>query len=199
MNQDFLAALKKRRTYYAIGSDRIVPDARIQEIVSDAILHTPSAFNSQSARVVLLFGAQHERLWDITKENLRKMVPAESFPQTEERINGFRSGYGSVLFYEDQTVVGNLQQQFATYKDKFPEWSNHSSGMLQFVVWTALELEGLGASLQHYNPIIDNEVKQAWSIPSSWLMIAQMPFGKPLAEPGQKEFQPIEERLKVFK
>ncbi|MBW7458572.1 nitroreductase family protein [Paenibacillus sepulcri] len=199
MSQDFLTALKKRRTYYAIGSDRIVSDGRIQEIVSDAILHTPSAFNSQSARVVLLFGAQHERLWDITKETLRKMVPAESFPQTEKRINGFRSGYGSVLFYEDQTVVGNLQQQFATYKDKFPEWSNHSSGMLQFVVWTALELEGLGASLQHYNPIINDEVKQAWNIPSSWLMIAQMPFGKPLAEPGQKEFQPIEERLKVFK
>lgn len=26
--------------------------------------------------------------------------------------------------------------------------------MIQFAVWTALETEGLGASLQHYNPII---------------------------------------------
>ena len=30
--------------------------------------------------------------------------------------------------------------------------------MLQLVVWTALEAEGLGATLQHYNPLIDDEV-----------------------------------------
>ena len=30
----------------------------------------------------------------------------------------------------------------------FPAWSLHQSGMLQYIVWTALEKEGLGASLQ---------------------------------------------------
>lgn len=36
--------------------------------------------------------------------------------------------------------------------------------MHQLVVWTALETEGLGATLQHYNPIIDDEVKNEWNI-----------------------------------
>lgn len=71
--------------------------------------------------------------------------------------------------------------------------------MLQLVVWTALENEGLGASLQHYNPIIDEEVKKQWNIPESWKLIAQMPFGKPASEPKEKQFQPLEERVKVFK
>lgn len=39
--------------------------------------------------------------------------------------------------------------------------------MIQFAVWTALETEGLGASLQHYNPIIGAEVAKAFEIPSS--------------------------------
>jgi len=64
---------------------------------------------------------------------------------------------------------------------------------------TALELEGLGATLQHYNPLIDDEVKAAWHIPSSWKLIAQMPFGNPVSPAGEKEFQPLSERVKVFK
>lgn len=71
--------------------------------------------------------------------------------------------------------------------------------MLQYVIWTALEIEGLGANLQHYNPIIDDEVKQEWNVPSNWKLIAQMPFGKKVAEAGDKDFMPLEERIKVFK
>ncbi|MNJ66145.1 hypothetical protein D3C77_621970 [compost metagenome] len=71
--------------------------------------------------------------------------------------------------------------------------------MLQFVVWTALANEGVGASLQHYNPLIDEKVQQEWNIPASWKLIAQMPFGKPVAEPGDKQFNPLDSRLKVFK
>jgi len=29
--------------------------------------------------------------------------------------------------------------------------------------------------------------------------IAQLPFGKPTVIPGEKEFKPLEERVKVFK
>lgn len=112
---------------------------------------------------------------------------------------GFRSGYGTILFFEDDAVIKSLQEQFELYKDNFPIWSQQSSGMLQFAIWTALELEGLGASLQHYNPLIDEAVKAEWNIPESWRLIAQMPFGNPTAEPGEKDFQPIEERVKVFK
>jgi predicted oxidoreductase (fatty acid repression mutant protein) len=200
MEKSFMDAVKGRRTYYALGKEQVVGNDRIVDIVNEAVKYVPSAFNSQSARVLVLFGEHHDRLWDIAKAELKKIVPAEGFPATEEKINGaFRSGYGTILYFEDMNVVEGLQQQFPAYKDNFPVWSNHSSGMLQFTIWTSLEMAGLGASLQHYNPVIDGAVKAEWGIPDNWKLIAQMPFGKPLAQPGPRDFSPIEERVKVYK
>ena len=199
MESHFFDAVRNRRTYYSISNETIVPYERIREIVNEAVKHTPSSFNSQSARVVLLLGKHHERLWDIVKAELKKIVPAEKFKATEDKIDGaFRSGYGTVLYFEDMDVIGGLQERFPSYRDNFPVWSNHSAGMLQFVVWTALELEGLGASLQHYNPVIDDAVKAEWGIPASWKLLAQMPFGKAIRHQGEKEFKPLEERVRVF-
>lgn len=199
MSKDFYSAVQDRRSIYGISKDPVVSDERITEIVSYAVKHVPSAFNSQSGRSVLLLGEHHNKLWDITEEALRKRVPEEKFADTEKKINSFRSGYGTVLFFEDQSIVEELQERFPAYKDNFPLWSLQSSGMLQYVVWTSLELEGFGASLQHYNPLIDDEVKKEWSIPAKWKLLSQMVFGKPTAPSGDKEFKPLEERVKVFK
>lgn len=196
---EFLKSVKNRRSVYAISKESVISDERIEEIVKEAVLHTPSSFNSQSARVVVLYDKHHDKLWDITKETLRKIVPADSFASTEEKLQMFKNGHGTVLFYEDQAVIGGLQEQFALYADNFPIWAEQSNGMLQFVVWTALSEAGLGATLQHYNPLIDEAVSEEWGIPSNWKLIGQMPFGKPVAEPGDKAFEPIENRMKVFK
>lgn len=196
---DFWNAVKTRRSIYAIGKDLPIAEDRVEEIVKNAVLYSPSSFNSQSARTVVLFGEQHDRLWDLTKETLRKVVPADSFGPTEEKMASFRSGRGTVLFFEDKTVIEGLQKQFALYADNFPVWAEQSNGILQYVVWTALADEGVGASLQHYNPLIDDEVRKEWGVPETWKLIAQMPFGKIEAPAGDKEFAPIDSRMKVFK
>jgi predicted oxidoreductase (fatty acid repression mutant protein) len=199
MSKDFFAAVAHRRTFYGISKESSVSDERIQEVIEQAVLNTPSAFNSQTSRVVLLLKEHHDQLWDITKEALRKIVPVDQFPASEQRIDSFRKGYGTVLFFEDNAVVEHLQKEFETYKDNFPVWSNQTNAMHQLVIWTGLEIEGLGASLQHYNELIEEDVKKAWELPSNWKLIAQMPFGKPVAEPGEKQFQPLESRIKIFK
>lgn len=196
--KNFMEAIVNRRSIYAIGKQTTISDEEIKKIIEQAIKYVPSAFNSQSQRVVILLGAHHDKLWDITKETLRKIVPEEAFASTEEKISSFRNGYGTVLYFEDQSVVEGLQKQFELYKDNFPIWSLQANGMLQFTVWTALEVAGLGATLQHYNPLIDEEVKAQWKLPDSWKLLGQMPFGKPLAPAGEKEFAPMESRLKVF-
>ncbi|MDF2535284.1 MAG: hypothetical protein K0R18_1443, partial [Bacillales bacterium] len=112
--------------------------------------------------------------------------------------DSFAAGYGTILFFEDQAIIKGLQDQFTLYKDNFPIWAQQSNGMLQFVTWTALEEEGLGASLQHYNPLINKEVKKTWSIPDSWDLIAQMPFGSVATQPGEKDFAPLDQRVKFF-
>lgn len=198
MSKNFYEALKERRSIYAISNESGVSNERIQEVINEAVLHTPSAFNSQSARVVVLFGENHNKLWDITEASLKKIVPEENFAPTKEKIDSFRNGYASVLFFEDQNVVKNLQEQFSLYKDNFPVWSQQSSGMLQYVIWTSLAVEGLGASLQHYNELIEEAVAKEWNIPSGWKLVAQMPFGKPVAGAGEKEFLPLDERVKTY-
>ena len=199
MSKDFYSAVKDRRSYYGISKESPVSDTRIQEIINNAVLHAPTAFNSQSGRVIVLLGEHHNKLWDITKGELRKIVPPENFASTESKIDSFRNGYGTVLFFEDQSVVESLQRQFELYKDNFPVWSLEGSGILQYIVWTSLEIEGFGASLQHYNPIIDSEVIREWNVPANWKLLAEMPFGKPIASPDEKQFQPLDFRIKFLK
>lgn len=196
----FWEAVKARRSIYAIGNEKTVPETRIEEIVCEALLHTPSPFNSQSTRLVILFGEEHKKLWKITLAALEKLVSPKQFEQTAKKINDcFASGYGTILFFEEKKIVENLCNSFPSYADRFPFWSHHTNAMHQFVIWTALEAEGLGASLQHYNPLIDDAVRNEWGLPESWQLIAQMPFGKVLAPAGDKEFGDIDERLKIFR
>lgn len=199
MLKNFQQAVEERRSCYGISNDKLVSDQELTEMVEHAVKHTPSAFNSQTARVVLLLGDHHTKLWDITMEALRKVVPKEDFAPTEEKINSFSAGYGTVLFFEDTKIVESLQEDFALYKDNFPIWSKEASGMHQFNIWTSLNLLGYGATLQHYTELIEDQVKKEWDLPDHWEMRAQMPFGKPTIEPGDKEFSSLEDRVKVFK
>ncbi len=100
---------------------------------------------------------------------------------------------------EDSEIVETLQKKYPLYQDNFPLWSMQSGGMLQFIVWTALENMGLGASLQHYNPLIDAETAKMFNLPVSWKLMAEMPFGAIAAQPDEKAFLPLEDRVKVFK
>jgi predicted oxidoreductase (fatty acid repression mutant protein) len=200
MERDFKDALENRRSYYAITNSSPVPDKELENILIFATNNIPSAFNSQSSRMVLLLGEQHKTLWNIVKETLKKLVPEEVFGKTEQKIDkSFASGYGTVLFFEDSAVVEQLAANNPSYRDRFAAWSEQTSGMHQLAVWTMLEDTGFGASLQHYNPLIDETVRETWNLPANWRLIAQMPFGEPLELPGKKEQKPMEERVKVFK
>lgn len=78
-----------------------ISEDEIIEIVKSAVKNVPSAFNSQSHRAIVLFGDQNQKLWDLTMEELRKIVPGDSFSSTEEKINGFKNSFGSVVFFEE--------------------------------------------------------------------------------------------------
>lgn len=104
-----------------------------------------------------------------------------------------------MLFYEAPEPIRQLQTQFPQYADKFPQWSEHTSAMHQYALWTAFEAEGMGCSLQHYNPLPDQQASDIWNVPLEWSLKAQLVFGEP-AEGAreslpEKQFQPVEERL----
>lgn len=194
----FLNQIKQRRTIYAIGKDVSLEQAKIEEIIKEAIKHSPSSFNSQSSRAVILFGESHVKFWTIVLETLRKIVPEAAFEGTSAKINSFIAGAGTVLFYEDMSVIKNLQEQFALYADNFPVWAEHSTGIAQFATWTALSEAGIGASLQHYNPIVDDEVAEVFGVPAGWKLRAQLVFGSVEAPAGEKTFIDDAVRFKTF-
>ena len=200
MKRTFEDALEGRRSYYNISSESPVADYEIVHVLHQVVKHVPSAFNSQTTRLVLLLGEEHTKFWNIVKNTLKKIVPDDVFVKTESKINrSFASGYGTVLFWEDTEVVNKFMTTYPLYAENFKTWSQQTSGMHQFTVWTMLENLGFGASLQHYNPLVDEEVKHVWHLPKEWTLVAQMPFGMPTASPEEKTYKPLEERVKVFK
>lgn len=200
MKRTFEEAMAHRRSYYYIGNDSPVLDEEIVHIIREAVKHVPSAFNSQSTRIVLLLEDEHKKLWNIVKETLKQRVSTGAYAAAEAKIDGsFACGYGTVLYFEDTAAVRKLQEGFPLYKESFPVWSQHASAMHQFAIWTMLEDLGLGASLQHYNPLIDEEVRRAWNLPETWMLVAEMPFGIPTGKPGAKETDDLDKRIKIFR
>ncbi|KAF2265048.1 nitroreductase family protein [Lojkania enalia] len=198
MTKSILDAIKTRRTIYSLNKEMPISDKQIVELTKQAVLHVPSAFNSQSTRLVVLLNADHEKFWNYVLEILKPMVPDDQWGQTEGKVKSFQAGYGTILFLEDPEPVEALRKAFPLYAHHFGDWSDHSNAMHQYALWLALEAEGAGASLQHYNPIIDRKAAEEWNIPVDWKLRAQMVFGGKAAEAGEKQFKPVEgERLFV--
>ncbi|KAJ6000212.1 Nitroreductase family protein [Penicillium waksmanii] len=199
-----LELVKGRRTYYGLKGESPISDDAIERIVQDSVLHVPSSFNTQTSRVVLLLKEEHKKVWDIAIKAIEGLVaaghiPKESFESsTKPKLESFRAAYGTVLFFVDYESLAPIKEKFAIYADKFDPFALESNAMSQYFVWLALESEGFGANLQHYSPLIDEQVAKTWDLPASWKLDAQLVFGTPTSEPGEKAFEPIENRFKVF-
>ncbi len=199
MAHPFIESIVKRRTQYALGKDLPLPRAEVVQLIQDAVRHSPSSYNSQSARAVILFGAHSEKFWGFVYEALRARTAPDAFTRTASRLRSFQAAAGTILFFEDEETIRGLQQKNPAIADLFTTFAEHSSGMAQYAVWTALANAGIGASLQHYyQPLVDEQVAATWQVPASWKIRAQMPFGSNEAPPAAKTFIEDAVRFKVF-
>ena len=187
-----IESLKARRSYYDLHRDLPVSADAIVERIDRLTELVPDAFNMKSSRVAVALGPEQDRLWDTICNAFEGKVP-------REKIDSFKAGAGTVLYFYDEAVVRQLQEQFPLYADNFPGWALQSSGMLQLSVWSGLRELGVGASLQHYNPVIDEAVRRLFDLPDSWRLIAQMPFGGIGSEPDAKPAEAdIRRRVRVL-
>ncbi|MBR5557146.1 MAG: nitroreductase family protein [Acinetobacter sp.] len=194
----FVDHLKKRRSIEVLGKKVNFSQAYIAELIQEAVRSCPSALNSQSSRIVVLFGDSHEDFWQIVKDVQRKLIAAHVFESTEMKIYQYRAGFGTILFYEDQQTIRQLQKKVPFNSDEFPVWSEQTSGMAQYAVWTALADLDIGACLKHYNPSIDLAIAQHFSIKDSWLLRAQLVFGSIEQAATIKDEPEDSERFKIF-
>ncbi|KAJ7717364.1 Nitroreductase-like protein [Mycena maculata] len=202
MSGAYLSALAVRRTNRTITPKSSIPDEKLEAIVKACVLHSPTPFNIQSSRAVLVTGAANARLWKLVADSLETAFEGDMRTTALARVAAYSAGYGSVLFFEDQKVIDEITEKMPFFTKHFPVWSTNATGMLQHAVWTAFSLEGLGASLQHngaYSDELVAEILKTFSLPSTWTSTAIMPFGDPAAPPTEKDFGAIEDRVKIFK
>lgn len=194
-----LDCFRQRRSIYALKAESPLTEDEVRRLVADTLSTLPSAFNSQPVRAALLFGEAHARLWQITREALLPLIPEGNRGPTEEKVARFAKAYGTILWYCDDAATEDLVSRFPTYAANFPAWAEQANGIAQFAVWCALRERGLGANLQHYNPLIDAKVAEAFPVAPKWRLMAQMPFGAIEAIDPPLPRLPETEVLKVFR
>ena len=119
-------------------------------------------------------------------------------PLRRRRIKSQRSGQGSERYCTETATVRELEQDFPLYAANFADWAEQGIGGAQQAVWEVLAENDIGASLQHYNPLIDDAIRKQFDLPESWRLRAEMPFGSIEAPAGDKEFMEDDVRFRVF-
>ena len=133
-SKSLLDAMQERRTIYALSPSN--PPAsidRVKEIITHVIKHTPSPYNYQSARAIILSGEQHTKYWQAVYDGVSPAVPKELWDgMLEGFIRAFRdTATGTVMWFEDEESVNQLKKDHAAAGAFAASWSDQSSGMHQ--------------------------------------------------------------------
>ena len=190
--------LKTRRSIYILNDQLPVSQAIVAGRIKEAISLSPTAFMMQDIHAVILTGDNHKKLWDkIVYNTLQKIVPAEAFKRTEIKLNTFSQATGTILLLRDLEAVEQMRKEYATYADEMDNWSWQDLGIAMVNIWSSLAEINVGANIQHYNPLIDDEVKATWNIPANYQLVGQMVYGGIVSRPGDKERKSGDELVRV--
>ena len=190
---EFLDAVAARYSAYSLDDGIEEAGVSFDDVVETVRRIAPavlSSYNSQTCRLIVLGGDDHRAFWSIVADVLRaKVDDEERFARTEAKLKGFSDAAGTILFYEDDAGTEALIEKHPSYKDAFPVWAEHGDAMMQYAVWTGLYDMGLAANIQHYNPIIDDRVGEAFGVPEGLRLVCQMVSGRPTGD------RPVKRRL----
>jgi uncharacterized protein len=170
----FVEAFKFRRSYYALQKASTLNDDQIEKLITELIIASPTSFNCQNTRVVLLLRSEHDFLWNnIVSNALKPYVSgnAQAEAHTSARLASFVNSHGTILFFNDPSASAPISANTPAYSNQVPQWDEQSGGMLQVAIWVALEAEGMGCNLQHYNPIIVGWISSTYHNMSDNLLI----------------------------
>lgn len=192
-------SLSRRRSVYKLNSHLPISENCFMETVEACVEHCPTPFNVQSARVAVLFGKSHKLFWQSVWEALQAVIGSKQIETTKKKIDGFANAAGTILFFEETKVLMALKKQFPQYAHNMKIWTQQANGMLQYMIWQGLSENEVGASLQHYNELVEKSVNKMFDLPKTWELVAQMPFGAIESEPTAKTFLPLDERVRMLK
>ena len=194
----FLDLLEKRRSIYTIGTNSDYTKEEITDRIRDVMKQVPTAFNSQTTRVVVLFDEAKDKFWDHIYDVQKDVLEGDVWEMMSGTITGSKNGIGTVLFFEDIDAVKQMPAQGI----RGEAYKQNNNANAQYAVWLALTEMDLGATLQHFNvgyeQGFDRGTKEMFDLPDSYEMLAQMPFGSIEQEAGEKDHIDPDEQVKVF-
>lgn len=195
---EFKNVIKNRRSIYALGNNS---DYSIDEIVAtirETQKDVPSAFNSQTSRLVVLHGDANTKFWNLILDVQKDVLDQATWDFMSPIMEGAKNGIGTVLFFEDRDAVATMPTQ----GQRTEAYKQNNSANSQYAAWLALADMNLGGSLQHFNvgyeQGFDKAVRELFDLPESYELIAQMPFGSIEQEAGDKEYIDSEVQVQVF-
>ena len=137
---------ERRRSLYDLSADLPITTEELHGLLRDILRTTPSGFNSQTARLVLLSGAEHRQAWDVIQRCVQPLTEPAAFEKTVAKMDGFRRAAGTILFFEDGEILRDLEQRFPKFANNVPLFSAHTSAMHQYAAWTQLAALNIGAN-----------------------------------------------------
>lgn len=194
----FVDLVEKRRSIYALGTDSQYSKKEIADRIREVVKQVPTAFNSQTTRVVVLFDEANNRFWDHIYDVQKGVLEGETWDMMSGIMTGAKNGIGTVLFFEDKDAVNEMPAKGIRQE----AYKQNNNANAQYAVWLALAEMDLGASLQHFNvgyeQGFDKGTKEMFNLPESYEMLAQMPFGSVEQAVGEKEHINADVQVKVF-
>lgn len=193
-----LDLVETRRTQYAIGNNTDLSNEEIAERLTEIVKDVPTAFNSQTSRIAIVFGEDNVKLWDHILDVQKDVLQGEMWDMMSGVMEGAKNGVGTVLFFEDLDAV----EQMPVNGDRGEAYKQNNNANTQYATWLGLTELGLGGSLQHFNvgyeQGFDKSVKELLDLPERWELQAQLPFGSIEGENGEKEYIADNERVRII-
>lgn len=190
--------VKNRRSQYAIGNNTDLTNEEIAERITQIVRDVPTASNSQTTRIAIVFGEENVKLWDHILDVQKDVMPEEMWGMMSGVMEGAKGGVGTIIFFEDLDAV----EKMPTSPARVEVYKQNNNANAQYATWLALTDLGLGGSLQHmnvgYEQGFDKSVKELLGLPERWEMQAQMPFGSIEGENEPKEYIADSERVVVI-
>lgn len=178
---DFIALLSRRRSIRRLRGGTLSDETlhRLRE----AVVRTPSAFGITPWHVVII----HERrdaFWQEVEAGFREGLDGDRRQRYLDRLDGFRDGAAVILVYEDLAAYSTLRDGWTLSDEVATAFVQQGLGMVQLAVWLALTAEGLVASLQHWEWLLQERLASFTGLDGTrYQLAATMPVGYPAESP----------------
>ena len=97
----YINTLKKRRSIYNLNNLLPISEDKLIENIEHVLLESPTAFHMQSPYLLVLMNDEHIKLWEITTNTLKQIVPEDKFKSTQDKMDMFTKAKGTILFFDN--------------------------------------------------------------------------------------------------